>query len=79
MNAIVQTRNGLLWVGTTAGLASFDGRHFTVMNLRGPASTSHGIVRALAEAPNSDLFALRVLVGPVRLDAWNTVRFEPVE
>lgn len=56
MNAIVQTRNGLLWVGTMAGLASFDGQHFTVMDLRGPASISQGAVRALAEAPNGDLW-----------------------
>jgi ligand-binding sensor domain-containing protein len=29
VNAVTQTDNGLLWVGTESGLASFDGRTFT--------------------------------------------------
>jgi signal transduction histidine kinase/ligand-binding sensor domain-containing protein len=75
VNAIVQTRNGILWVGTTAGLASFDGRHFTVMNLPGPASTSHGIVRALAEAPDGDLW-VGTDNGLVRIPAAAVDHFE---
>jgi Two component regulator propeller len=38
VNAIVQTRNGFLWIGTDAGLARFDGRHFTMIDFRGPRS-----------------------------------------
>ena len=34
VNAITQTRNGFLWVGTDAGLARFDGEHFTQIRLR---------------------------------------------
>ena len=34
VNAITQTRNGFLWVGTDGGLASFDGKHFTQIRLR---------------------------------------------
>jgi signal transduction histidine kinase/ligand-binding sensor domain-containing protein len=34
VNAIVQTRNGFLWVGTDGGLARFDGEHFTQIRLR---------------------------------------------
>ena len=34
IDAIVQTGNGLLWVGTESGLASFDGRIFTPVRLR---------------------------------------------
>src|SRR5579862_408268 len=48
VNDIVQTRNGFLWIGTDAGLARFDGRHFAPVNFRGPQSTAQGIVRSLA-------------------------------
>ncbi len=34
VNAIAQTRNGFLWVGTDGGLARFDGKHFTQIRLR---------------------------------------------
>jgi ligand-binding sensor domain-containing protein len=34
VNAIVQTGNGFLWVGTDGGLARFDGAHFTRIRLR---------------------------------------------
>ena len=34
VNAITQTRNGFLWVGTDGGLARFDGEHFTQIRLR---------------------------------------------
>ncbi|HEX4168303.1 MAG TPA: two-component regulator propeller domain-containing protein, partial [Bryobacteraceae bacterium] len=56
INAILQTRNGLMWIGTDAGLARFDGRHFTPVDFRGPRSTPQGVVRALAEGPDGDLW-----------------------
>lgn len=56
VNAILQTRNGFLWIGTDAGLARFDGRHFTPIDFRGPRSTPHGVVRALAQGPDGDLW-----------------------
>src|ERR1700748_1269477 len=34
VNAIAQSRNGFLWVGTDGGLARFDGEHFTQIRLR---------------------------------------------
>jgi signal transduction histidine kinase/ligand-binding sensor domain-containing protein len=34
VNAITQTANGFLWVGTDGGLARFDGEHFTQIRLR---------------------------------------------
>lgn len=33
VNAIAETENGLLWVGTDSGLASFDGREFSPIDL----------------------------------------------
>src|SRR5271154_5499274 len=56
VNAIVQTRNGFLWIGTDAGLDRFDGRHFTPIYFRGPSSTPQGSVSALAEGPDGDLW-----------------------
>lgn len=56
VNAIVQTRNGFLWIGTEAGLARFDGKQFAPILLRAPQSEPQGIVNALAEAPNGDLW-----------------------
>src|SRR6201987_2381412 len=49
VNAIVQTRNGFLWIGTDAGLNRFDGRHFTPIYFCGPSSPPQGIVTSLAE------------------------------
>ena len=56
VNAIVQTRNGFLWVGTDAGLARFNGRRFTPIYFRGPQPAPPGIVSALAEGPDGDLW-----------------------
>src|ERR1700722_3210589 len=52
INAITQTGNGLLWVGTASGLASFDGRTFTAVRLRIPGAPSPGTVSSLVEGPN---------------------------
>jgi ligand-binding sensor domain-containing protein len=42
VNAIVETQNGLLWVGTDSGLASFDGRDFTPISLESEGSVPAG-------------------------------------
>ena len=55
INAIVQTRNGFLWVGTDAGLVRFNGRRFTAMELR-PPQRAQGSVRALVEGPDGALW-----------------------
>jgi ligand-binding sensor domain-containing protein len=34
VNAVIQTRDGFLWIGTDAGLDRFDGRHFTPIYFR---------------------------------------------
>ena len=55
VNAIVQTRNGFLWVGTDAGLVRFNGRRFIAIDLRQPQRTQ-GSVRALVEGPDGALW-----------------------
>lgn len=75
VNAIVQTRNGLLWVGTEAGLASFDGEHFTPIHfVRGvPADRP---VSALAVTPDGGLWvgtnAGLVFIPSAALDHFNS-------
>jgi signal transduction histidine kinase/ligand-binding sensor domain-containing protein len=55
VNVILQTRNGFLWVGTDAGLARFDGEHFTQIRFR--AGISREIpVESLVTTPDGDLW-----------------------
>jgi ligand-binding sensor domain-containing protein len=75
VNAIVQTRNGFLWIGTDAGLNRFDGRHFTPIYFRGPQATSQGIVSALAEGPDGDLW-IGTSAGLVRIPRLALDRFD---
>ena len=56
MNAIAQTENGLLWIGTGTGLASFDGVAFHQLRLKVEGSASTGAVNALLRASNGDLW-----------------------
>jgi ligand-binding sensor domain-containing protein/signal transduction histidine kinase len=66
VNAILQTRNGFLWIGTDAGLNRFDGRHFTPIYFRGPQATPQGVVTSLAEGPDGDLW-IGTSAGLVRI------------
>jgi ligand-binding sensor domain-containing protein len=56
VDSITQTDNGLLWVGTESGLASFDGRNFTPVRLHIPGVASPGAINALAVGPDGDLW-----------------------
>ena len=56
VNAIAQTENGLLWIGTGTGLASFDGVAFHQLRLKVEGSASTGAVNALLRASNGDLW-----------------------
>ncbi len=53
VNAIVQTQNGFLWVGTDGGLARFDGHHFTTIHLHGHVSNEIPVL-SLLEEPHGD-------------------------
>jgi signal transduction histidine kinase/ligand-binding sensor domain-containing protein len=56
INAITQTQNGLLWVGSGDRLASFDGRTFTPIQLRIPGLRSPGDINSLIEGRDGDLW-----------------------
>jgi PAS domain S-box-containing protein len=75
VNAIVQTRNGFLWIGTDAGLDRFDGRHFTPIYFRGRSSTPQGTVSTLAEGPGGDLW-IGTSAGLVRIARPALDRFD---
>ena len=55
VNAITQTQNGFLWIGTDRGLARFDGHHFTAIHLYGRESNEIPVL-SLLEGPNGDLW-----------------------
>ncbi len=74
VNAILQTRDGYLWLGTDDGLARFDGVHFTVFGLREGLPSLQ--VLALLEEPNGALW-IGTSLGLSRLqngrfETWTT-------
>jgi ligand-binding sensor domain-containing protein len=56
VNAMTQTGNGLLWVGTGSGLASFDGKTFTPVPLRIPGAAPPGAITSLEVGSDGDLW-----------------------
>ncbi len=56
VNAIGQTDNGLLWIGTEAGLASFDGKDFHQVRLNVEGRRSVSAVNALLRTSDGDLW-----------------------
>ncbi len=56
VTAVLQTRDGYLWVGTSAGLARFDGLKFTVMSPQGWKSNAPICVTALGEDSKARLW-----------------------
>jgi ligand-binding sensor domain-containing protein len=63
--AVLQTRDGFLWVGTREGLLRFDGRHFTRIEFLPNASPVSAV--ALAEAPDGALW-VGTRVGVARME-----------
>lgn len=56
INAIVQTNNGLLWVATQAGLATFDGRGFHPVHPHSSGARPLGAAHALCVSARGDLW-----------------------
>ncbi len=54
--AILQTRDGYLWIGTQDGLARFDGRNFTVFNHVNAPELASDDCRTLAEDREGNLW-----------------------
>jgi ligand-binding sensor domain-containing protein len=56
VQAIVQTRDGYLWLGTEAGLARFDGARFTVFDRKNTPELGHDHILALHESRDGGLW-----------------------
>lgn len=56
VTALVQTRDGYLWVGTYSGLARFDGVRFTVFNEKNSPEMASSRVTSLFEADDGVLW-----------------------
>jgi ligand-binding sensor domain-containing protein len=69
IQAIVQTRDGYLWVGTQGGFARFDGVRFTVYDRVNTAQILVNDIRALLEAKDGTLWVGTFGGGLVSLKA----------
>ena len=56
ITAIVQTRDGYIWLGTGGGLALFDGVHFTVFDKRNTPEIKNNEITALFEDSQGNLW-----------------------
>jgi len=56
VTAVLQTRDGYLWVSTYSGLARFDGVHFTVFDEHSTAALANSRITCLFEAPDGTLW-----------------------
>jgi ligand-binding sensor domain-containing protein/signal transduction histidine kinase len=56
VTAIVQTRDGFLWIGTSAGLSRFDGVKFTLVRPPDPFANNLTGITALCEDSNGHLW-----------------------
>lgn len=72
VTAIIQTRDGYLWVGTGAGLVRFDGVRFTPFSLPGVGDNAAVRVTALCEDATGRLWVGTQQEGLFRSDAaWS--------
>jgi ligand-binding sensor domain-containing protein len=75
VQAVVQTRDGYLWVGTQGGLARFDGVRFTVFNKSNVPQMSNANVVALHEARDGSLWIATGWGGMLRLKDGQFVHY----
>ena len=66
VSAIVQTRDGYLWLGTQEGLVRFDGVRFRIYDTRNTPALSDDWVQSLAETPDGTLW-IGTVSGLVRM------------
>src|SRR6266446_1856944 len=56
IQALLQSRDGYLWIGTAGGLVRFDGQRFTVFQRRSHPAMVNDDCRALAQATDGSLW-----------------------
>jgi len=74
VQAIAQTRDGYLWVGTRDGLARFDGMQFAIFGPRNTAEIKNGCITALSVDREGSLW-IGTYEGLVRLKQGEFSRF----
>ncbi|HWW59883.1 MAG TPA: two-component regulator propeller domain-containing protein, partial [Thermoanaerobaculia bacterium] len=75
--AIVQTRDGYLWIGTEEGLVRFDGVRFVVIDRQNAPALRSPFVSALYEAPDGTLWIGTYGGGIARLRDGRIEAFHP--
>jgi ligand-binding sensor domain-containing protein/signal transduction histidine kinase len=73
--AILQTRDGYLWLGTRKGLVRFDGMRFVVFSSENTPAFLHNIVSSLHEDRNGSLWVGISGGGLLQLDKGRFVAF----
>ncbi|WP_243323694.1 sensor histidine kinase [Geothrix sp. SG200] len=77
--ALLESRDGFLWVGTEDGLARFDGARFDRLSRREAPAFSHNDVRCLAETPDGSLWIGTSQPGLFRLKQGVFTALGPAE
>jgi len=67
VRAILQTRDGYLWLGTWGGLARFDGVRFTIFNRANTPALRDSRITALTEGADGSLWIGTAAGGLIRL------------
>ena len=74
IQALLQTSDGYIWMGTQEGLVRFDGLRFTVYDRRNTPALSSNSIQALMQDHEGTLWAAMETGGAVR---YREGRFEP--
>lgn len=77
VDAIVQTRDGYLWIGTEEGLVRFDGVRFVVSDRQNAPALRSSFVSSLFEAPDGTLWIGTYGGGLARLRNGRIEAFHP--
>jgi signal transduction histidine kinase/ligand-binding sensor domain-containing protein len=78
VQAILQSHEGYIWVGTEGGLARFDGVRFQIYNTRNTPELKSNNIRALLETQNGALW-MATADGVARLANGQFTRFDTAD
>ena len=75
VNVVLQTRDGYIWLGTSAGLFRFDGVNFTKINLDAEEGKTNETIASLLESRDSSLWIGTGYNGLRRMKNGKIVRY----
>jgi signal transduction histidine kinase/ligand-binding sensor domain-containing protein len=75
VQAIVQSRDGYLWLGTQEGLARFDGVRFSILDTKNTPGLRHNSIQCLIEARDGSLWAGTFVGGLTHLTDGGAVAY----